>query len=292
MTAAAKIPHSIGHFDEKAERHQHCNRNTACRVRTAGLTLASKFRVRWIHPGTAPKAISMKTLRFALIFILSASASTAISLAEDLTELRPGAPFRDHAILQRGMPAADLTELKSWIPVADLKNAPSLRSDYEDLAGVRPGNPFHDANARRYVASWQSFWQKEIPAMISTRAVPGDNASGSFPTLSGEDSSDASQCYHVMVHSFTPAGLSGIIFLTSPRTVEQDEGRNFGEQMSVLANSWKRLFGGDEMRFLYTMPSVDLTPAITRPAGINGPSTAVELSDWTDLQALFEVIER
>jgi len=178
-------------------------------------------------------------------------------------------------------------DLKSWIPAEDLKSAPSLMNDYKDLAALLPGNQFYDANARRYVASWKEYWSEYIPELIATQRVPDSAAWGSYPTLRSDVSSVASQTYNVLVHSFTPTQVKGIIFLTNPSMVEQDQGEMFAEQLSALANSWKARFGGDP-HFHYTIPSKELAPKITRPTAIKGANSAIEINDWSEFSKVIE----
>ncbi len=192
----------------------------------------------------------------------------------------------------RGVPSKNLTDLKSWIPVNDLRHAPSLMDDYKDLAAVRPGNSYYADNARRYVAAWKEHWGKFIPQMMTTKAVPDGSPWGTYPTMSGEVSSVASQTYNVMVHSFTPTSLSGIIFLASPAMIEDDQGAHFGEQLSVLANSWKTRFGSKHSRFIYTIPSQTLAPKITKPTSIEGKSTAIEIDDWSDVSKVIDAVTK
>jgi sialate O-acetylesterase len=190
----------------------------------------------------------------------------------------------------KGMPSKNLADVKSWIHVKDLKHAPSLMDDYKDLAAVLPGNRFYDANARRYVASWKQYWNEYIPQMTASKAVPDGVAWGSYPTLSSSVTSKASEAYNVLVHSFTPAGLNEIIFLASPEMFEKDLGTNYGKQLSVLANSWKARFAGEDLQFVYTIPSKSLAPKITRPTAIKGQSMGVEITDWSDIAKLIEAV--
>ena len=192
----------------------------------------------------------------------------------------------------QGLPSKNLTTVKSWIPVNDLKHAPSLMNDYRDLASVLPGNPFYDANVRRYIAAWKQYWNVDIPRMTTSRSVPDGVAWGSYPTLESSVSSTASEVYNVMVHSFTPAGLKGIVFLSSAAMFENDQGASYGEQISVLANSWKNRFAGDTPRFLYTIPSQALAPQITVPNKISGNSTVIEIEDWSDIGAVINAASR
>ncbi len=183
-------------------------------------------------------------------------------------------------------------ELDSWIPMAALSSAPSLRSDYEDLAAVIPGNRFYDANVGRYIAEWKRYWGGYVPQMIRTGAVPDGVAWGSFPTLSASVTSDASRTYNVLVHPFSFTRTRGIVFLSSPEMVAGDQGAAFGEQLSTLANSWRRRIGGADARFIYTTPDRSLAPRITAATGIEGEVTAVVTDDWTKIDAVIDAVTR
>ena len=183
-------------------------------------------------------------------------------------------------------------QLKSWIATDDLKDAPSLLADYQDLATVLPGNPYYDANARRYVAAWKKYWTEYIPQIMATKRVPDGAAWGSYPMLASSVTSNAAETYNVLVHPFSLTNVKGIIFLASPDMFSQDRGSSFGEQLSVLANSWKRRFGGDDPAFLYTLPSKALAPQITRPRSIQGKSAAVEVGDWSEVPRVLDAAIR
>ena len=172
-------------------------------------------------------------------------------------------------------------ELKSWIDAASLKQAPSLMEDYKSVIAMFPGNPYYDANVKRYIADWKKYWAESVPAMIASKKAQDASGWGTYPTLAVADSqSQAAQGYNVMVHSFTPASFKGIIFLCSQKMFEADQGANYGEQLTVLANSWKEKFACPDPRFFYTIPSKKLAPKITPPAGIKGKSTACEIDHW------------
>ena len=120
-------------------------------------------------------------------------------------------------------------ELKSWISADALNQAPSLMEDYKRVIAQFPGNPYYDANVKRYVADWKRYWDEYIPEMMATRKVPDGKAWGTYPSLvNNATHSEASQSYNVMVCSFTPARLKGILFLCSPKMVEADQGANYG----------------------------------------------------------------
>jgi len=171
--------------------------------------------------------------------------------------------------------------LKSWIAVDCLKQAPSLMADYKDLAAKIPGTPYYDANVRRYIAEWKKYWGEFVPQLMATKKLPdGASAWGTYPSFAGSITSDACQTYNVLVHSFTPASFKGVIFLSSPKMVEEDQGARFGPELSVLANCWKERFGGEDPHFFYTIPSKALAPKIARPQGIKGRSTPYEIGRW------------
>jgi len=172
--------------------------------------------------------------------------------------------------------------LKSWIDAEFLDRAPSLMKDYEQLASLRPGNKYFEANGRRYVDAWRNYWGEYIPALIRTKAVADGVAWGSYPSLGGSVTTDAAQVYNVMVCPFTPGSFKGIIFLANKQMVADDEGQYFGEQMAALANCWKEKFACEDPIFIFTTPSKALAPKITLPEKINGRNTAVEISDWSD----------
>jgi len=182
------------------------------------------------------------------------------------------------------------TQLKEWIAPDCLKMAPSLMEDYKELAGLRPGNEYFDANARRYVGEWKKFWGDYIPEMIVTKSVPDEAPWGSYPAIAGSIETHASETYNVLVHSFAPTQLKGIIFLTSP-TIAESEGANFGEQLSALANCMKKEFGAPDAPFVYTMPAKSLASKITKPSRIEGKSEAIEISSWEDAGALMKVTD-
>ncbi|MFO7821528.1 MAG: hypothetical protein R6V56_05685, partial [Lentisphaeria bacterium] len=179
-------------------------------------------------------------------------------------------------------------ELKHWIHPAYLDEAPSLMADYKDLAAARPGNKYYRANAQRYMAAWKDYWNEYIPEMIETKAVPDGASWGWYPRFTSSIDSDAGQVYNVMVHSFTPVALKGIIFIAGENMVKEESGANFGEQLSALANCWKDRFalwsdlreGTQDPHFIFTMPGQKLAPKITAPKSIKGKSVPVKISDW------------
>jgi hypothetical protein len=133
--------------------------------------------------------------------------------------------------------------------------------------------------------------------MMAAQAVPDGGSWGQLPSPKPEvGDSTATFEYNVYVHCFTPAALSGILFLTGESMVADDQGANFGPEMSVLANSFKTRFtlwqDGADIPFFYTVPGKALAPKLTKPEGIKGRSTAVELDDWLDLGGVFEAVAK
>jgi len=173
----------------------------------------------------------------------------------------------------------------------DLKRAPSLAADYEDLAALLPGTPQYDANVQRYVADWKTYWSEYVTGMMTTGAVPDGAPWGVMPALAGEVSSDASQTYHVLTHSFTPASLKGVLFLTSPEMVEAAPGPQFGEQLGALVKSWTEGFqspGG--IRLLVTVPSKTLAPSMPPLVALPHQAQTIPIDRWTDGSAVIEAI--
>jgi hypothetical protein len=192
----------------------------------------------------------------------------------------------------------DAPELKSWIATDDLRQSPSLMDDYSQFQTLRPGNPQYAANARKYVAEWRKYWSEYVPAMIAGKRVPDGVPWGTYPTFAGSVATDASQAFNVLVHSFWPGSFKGILFVSGEALFKKDQGANFGEQFTVLANSWKRKFACPDPTFIYTIPSSTLAPKITKPQAIQGRSVAVEINGWpnpkvpanTDWSALIEKV--
>ena len=116
--------------------------------------------------------------------------------------------------------------------------------------------------------------------LISYKQVPDGAAWGSYPTLGSSVSSTAAQAYNVMVYPFSSCRFKGIVFLCSEKMLEEDQGADYGAELSAMANCWKESFGGEDPYFFYTIPSKALAPQITRPKGIKGKSMACEIGHW------------
>ena len=102
--------------------------------------------------------------------------------------------------------------------------------------------------------------------------------------------------YNVYMHSFTPAALSGVVFLTGQGMVAGDEGANFGPEMAVLAKCMKSRFSlwqeDVDTPVFYTVPSKKFAPKLTKPEGIKGKSIAVEVGEWLELDGVLEAVIR
>ncbi len=183
--------------------------------------------------------------------------------------------------------------IKNWITASFLKDAPSLMADYKTVGSKYRDNPYYLANVQRYMGEWKKYWAVHIPAMIETKAVPDGSTWGNIPSPKPQvGDSKATWTYNVYVHSFTPASLSGMVFLASESMVADDKGANFGPEMSALANCFKTRFSRDDVPFIYTVPSKTLAPKLTRPNAIKGKSIALEIGDWSDVGAVIEAVTK
>lgn len=199
---------------------------------------------------------------------------------------RPVGIILMQTVKDKGAPDASL---KQWIAPEHLGLAPSLSTDFEELASIRPGNEFFEANVRRHIANWKTLWGEYVPEMMVRKGVPDGVPWGSYPTMGGSLKTKASDTYNVLVHSFTPASLKGVIFIGSQDMVEEDQGALYGEQLAALVISWREKFSGDPT-FFHTLPTKELTPKITAPQGIK--STAIEITDWVDIAPVLDGVTR
>ncbi len=178
--------------------------------------------------------------------------------------------------------------LAGWMSFEQLKNAPSLAADYKDLAQLRPGNEHYDANVRRFIASWRTYWSDYIPHMIATGAVPDGANWGPIPAFGAEMKSKASHTHNVLTASFVPGSAKGILFLTGPGMVAHDEGADFAAELTALANGWVNDFGGNA-RFVHTRPDASLAPKFSQTT-IPG-ATAIPVRAWDDFTGLLDAID-
>ncbi|MBT7065666.1 MAG: hypothetical protein HN919_05145 [Verrucomicrobia bacterium] len=182
--------------------------------------------------------------------------------------------------------------IKNWIAPSFLKDAPSLMEDYKTVGSQYFDNPYYLANVRRYVAEWKQYWNEYIPAMMQTKTVPDGSSWGSYPSPKPDvGDTTATFEYNVYMYCFTPAALSGMIFLTGESMVAGDQGANFGPEMTVLANSFKTRFSlwsdGVDIPLIYTIPTKTLAPKLSAPK-IKGKSTAIEIGDWADVSDVID----
>lgn len=131
--------------------------------------------------------------------------------------------------------------------------------------------------------------------MMETKAVPNGTSWGQYPSPQPQvGDSTATWTYNVYTHCFTPASLSGIVIISSESMIAEDQGANFGQEMSALANCFKARFAQgqdvEDISFIYTLPSKTLAAKLTNPDGIKGASTAVEIRDWSELEGLIETV--
>jgi hypothetical protein len=172
--------------------------------------------------------------------------------------------------------------LSNWIGADFLNQAPSLMADYKTVGSQHPDNPYYLENVRRYIADWRKYWNQYIPAMIETKAAPDGAQWGIYPKFEPEiGDSQATMTYNVYVDCFSPAQVSGIVFISGNAMIAEQQGANFGPEMSALANCFKAKMGGDDVPFFYTLPASSLVPKITKPQSIKGASTAMEIDQWT-----------
>jgi hypothetical protein len=179
-------------------------------------------------------------------------------------------------------------KLKSWVGPEFLKETPSLISDYKIIGAQVPRNPYYIDNVRRYLDDWKVYWGEYIPEMIATKAVPDGIKWGTYPSMTPSEETTATRTYNVLVESFEATALKGVVFIASDAMVADEQAKTFGPEMSVLANSFKLKFGGNDVPFIYSMPTTEVAPDITVPKGIAGESVAVGVADWKDATAVIE----
>ena len=168
--------------------------------------------------------------------------------------------------------------------------------DYKTVGSKYFDNPYYLANVRRYIAEWKEYWGEHIPAMMETKAVPDGSSWGQYPSPKPQvGDSTATWTYNVYVHCFTPAALSGILFLTGESMVADDQGANFGPEMSALANCFKTrfaLWAGRGGYSLHLHRSEQDAGAEAHAAGRRSRARAPRwsLSDWLELGGVLEAV--
>jgi hypothetical protein len=172
--------------------------------------------------------------------------------------------------------------LKNWIAADFLNQAPSLMADYKTVGSQYPNNPYYLENVKRYMTDWQKYWGEYIPAMIQTKAALDGAQWGVFPKFEPTiGDSQATMTYNVYVDCFSPGQVSGVVFISGNAAIAEEQGSNFGSEMSALANCFKAKLGGDDVLFFYTLPTSSLAPKIAKPQSIKGVSTAFEVDQWS-----------
>ena len=150
--------------------------------------------------------------------------------------------------------------IKSWMPYQALARVPALAEDYRVISSRYPGSEGYNANIKRYVQEWKTYWSDYIPEMIATRRVPDEQAWGVIPNPAALDNqSDAALTYNSLVHAFTPTTLTGIVFISSDSMA--DGSADFEKQLMILTDSWKKRFTGDP-HFIHAAPGATTGTAI------------------------------
>ncbi len=260
---------------------------------SAPVRMIARKAMRSSHPSPSRFSVAVSTTpnnRFASVWAEAKGLAASIGHQLGAQTGRPtGIVFMPSA----GQKGQKNPLLKEWIPRTYFKNLPSLKDDYIQLATAKPGNKYYNKNVQEYLQSWKTYWSEYIPKMISTKAVPDQAPWGGFPNLTANINTNAGNTYNVMVHSFGPGNFKGIVFLTAPEVFAEDKGQHFGEQFSILANSWKQHFNRNsdtDPAFIYTIPSKELAPKISPPNGIHGRSYPVKINDWKSLGDLMKTI--
>ncbi len=177
-------------------------------------------------------------------------------------------------------------DLKQWVPYSAISTIPNWREDYAVLGANQPDSHYYEKNIRRYMADWKQFWEKDMETIITTGAKPeGWGGFGEMPTMKASGSTTACQVYNLMTHSFFPTSLRGVIFLSSSNAAKETK---FKDEMSVLANSWKRGFAvnkTDDVPFFYTMPT---ETKVNKPTKIKGMAEILENGDWSAIERFMQ----
>ena len=173
--------------------------------------------------------------------------------------------------------------IKSWTGFNALKEIPAWKADYDELKPFYQPNPQGPPkNAEQYVKNWKEYWQNvQTDETFESGAIP------SFPGVKKIESK-ATRHFNQSICAFTPGNFKAILFLTGKDSMGETEGADFGKQFAVMANSWKDAFArGKEVidpHFVYALPSSELAAKVTKPEGIKGKNTPVDLKEWVSIK--------
>lgn len=173
--------------------------------------------------------------------------------------------------------------IKAWTGYEFLSKIPAWKSDAEELSPFYTPNPqAYITRTEAYIGSWREYWQ-------SVKTDPGFQTGG-MPRFPGPKSPQtiATRTYNQSICAFSPGNFKAILCVTGKGFVADDEGAAFGEQLSVMANSWKHAFArGKEAldpHFVYALPGDGLAAKTTAPSAIKGKSTAVKIDAWPSIK--------
>jgi sialate O-acetylesterase len=176
--------------------------------------------------------------------------------------------------------------IKAWVGYEWLKNVPAWKADADQLySRYAPDPKAYAANAETFIADWKTYWEK----IATDPAFRTSNASGGTPRFPGAKGvkTPATMTYNMLIAAFGPGNFKGIVCLTPKSFYAKDQGASFGEEFSVMANCWKETFArGQEILdpyFFYTMPGKASAPKVTKPSGIKGKSTGLEVKSNAEL---------
>jgi len=169
--------------------------------------------------------------------------------------------------------------IKDWVGYEYLPKIPAWKADAAELKPLYAADPeAFLANARTYIGDWKGYWKS-----VATDPAFETGAMPRFPGAVSVETS-ATKIYNQSICGFSPGNFKAILSLTGKGLVADGEGANFGQRFAVAANCWKETFArGSEVidpHLVYAMPSKALAPKLTKPEGIQGKSTAVELKAW------------
>ena len=168
---------------------------------------------------------------------------------------------------------------KAWAGYETLKKIPAWKADVEQLKPMYEQNPAtFQANTSAFITLWKDYWK-------SVAANPYFE-SGAIPRFPGavKVSTNAATAYNQSICAFTPGSFKAVLCLTGKGLLDENEGADFGRRFPVIVNCWKDAFAWGKQtsapHFVYSLPTKDLAPKLTKPSGINGVSTAIELKKW------------